>query len=110
MKGWKMADESTATPEAQGNSECQCVRWHSPKGPTTLVGGVPTCLVTAHKVQELLAKYEAKGKIVKADQKGASKYQKELSEKVYGSLSEPAAPAVQAETAGSEQEPVSVEA
>lgn len=73
-----MADEETAE-----ELVCECVRWHSPKSPITMVGDTPTCLVTAAQVDALVAKYHAKGRVVKADQRGYTKYQRELSEKVY---------------------------
>lgn len=109
-----MADESTATDEPT----CECVKWHSPKSPIVMVGDTPVCLVTAHKVHELVGKYQAKGKVVKADQKGASKYQRDLSEKVFSLVSqapapaEPAAPAAEdtGADAGGAQEPVSADA
>lgn len=115
-----MADEETAAEELT----CECVKWHSPKSPIVMIGDTPVCLVTAHRVQELVGKYQAKGKVVKADQKGASKYQRDLSEKVFATLAAPAAaapaPAAEAEAAadadantgdgGAQEEPVSASA
>lgn len=104
-----MADEETATDETL---ECSCVKWHSPKGPVTLLGDTPVCLVTKYQVERLLDKYAAKGRVVKADQRGATKFQKELSEKLHAAgVTSSSAPAVEEEPVAVEsQEPASADA
>lgn len=89
-----MTDEATNVDKPE-EIVCECVRWHSPRGPVVLLGDTPVCLVTEYVVRNLLEKHRAKGKVVKADQKGATKYQRELAERLFASeTSEPAVPAV----------------